>query len=87
MKINLSGKTALVCGSSAGIGQAIAIELAKAGARIILLARNPEKLKLVSEALEPHVEGHLYYAADFNSNEDVAHAVKEIANNHSVDIW
>ena len=86
MKINLSGKTALVCGSSAGIGQAIAMELAKAGARIILLARNPEKLKQVADSLEAHSEGHVYYAADFNSNEDVAHAVQEIAKNHSIDI-
>ncbi len=86
MKINLSGKTALVCGSSAGIGQAIAKELANAGARIILLARNPEKLKQVADSLTPHPEGHAYYAADFSSNEDVAHAVQEIAKNHNIDI-
>ena len=41
---NLSGKTALITGSSMGIGYALALGLAQAGARIVLNARNPERL-------------------------------------------
>ena len=41
---SLEGKTALVTGASQGIGRACAIELAKAGARIALAARNESKL-------------------------------------------
>ena len=47
MELRLNGKTALVCGSTAGIGKATAIELASLGANIVLLARNPEKLKQI----------------------------------------
>ncbi|MCC6428876.1 MAG: SDR family oxidoreductase [Phycisphaerales bacterium] len=44
MELSLTGKRALVCGSTAGIGKAAAIELAKLGADVVLAARNPEKL-------------------------------------------
>ena len=44
MKINLKNKTAWVFGGSKGIGRAIAIELAKAGASILLIARNKNAL-------------------------------------------
>ena len=41
----LKDKTALVCGSSQGIGEACAIALAEMGASIILLARNADSLE------------------------------------------
>lgn len=44
MHINLSGKTALITGSSAGIGLAVAQGLAASGAHVILNGRNEEKL-------------------------------------------
>ena len=43
MIIDLKGKTALVCGSTQGIGKESAVQLAKSGARVILAARNKEK--------------------------------------------
>ena len=45
MNLDLTGKNAIVCGSTQGIGKAIAEELALLGANIILIARNEEKLK------------------------------------------
>lgn len=45
MKIELSGKNALVTGASAGIGLAIACGLAQAGARVILVGRDPARLE------------------------------------------
>ena len=45
MKLGLNGKTAIVCGSTQGIGLAAAQELANLGANTILIARNEEKLK------------------------------------------
>jgi 3-oxoacyl-[acyl-carrier protein] reductase len=42
--LDLSGRHALVCGASQGIGQAAAVSLAELGATVTLLARNPAKL-------------------------------------------
>ena len=77
MDLDLSGKRALVGGSSQGIGKAAAIELAALGADVILLARNEEKLKATLNDL-PTVEGqnHSYLVADF-SNADVVKQVIE----------
>ena len=49
MNLDLTGKNALVCGSTAGIGKAIAKELAEMGARVVLMARNEEKLQKAKE--------------------------------------
>ena len=45
---SLEGKTALVTGASQGIGRACALELARAGARVVLAARNEAKLNQVA---------------------------------------
>lgn len=49
--LRLDGKTALVTGASQGIGEAIARLLAKQGARVVLAARNEEKLKALAEEI------------------------------------
>jgi 3-oxoacyl-[acyl-carrier protein] reductase len=41
----LTNKTALVCGSTQGIGKSSALKLAQMGANVILIARNAEKLE------------------------------------------
>jgi len=70
--LNLSGKTAIVCGSSQGIGRAAAMELAALGANIILIARNGDALKLVSEQLPAtDSQKHRYLAADFDHPEEL----------------
>ncbi|MEP7263811.1 MAG: SDR family oxidoreductase [Bacteroidota bacterium] len=68
MNINLDGKTALVCGSTQGIGKAAAMELASLGAAVILVARNREKLSAVMQEL-PDVQhaAHSFLEADFSN--------------------
>jgi 3-oxoacyl-[acyl-carrier protein] reductase len=67
MNLELNNKRALVCGSSAGIGKATAMELAKAGVSVTLLARNEEKLKQVlSQLPSDHNQEHDYLVADFS---------------------
>ena len=49
---SFQGKTALVTGGNSGIGRGIALRLAKAGARLILAARDPEKGAAVVAEIE-----------------------------------
>jgi len=48
---DLSGRTVVVTGASAGIGRATAHELARLGARVVLAVRNPEKGEKVRAAI------------------------------------
>jgi 3-oxoacyl-[acyl-carrier protein] reductase len=90
--LNLTGKTAIVCGSSQGIGRAAAMELADLGAKVILIARNPDALKLVKEQLSVSKgQKHDFLAADFTHPDDLkkkleqylekVHAVHILVNN------
>lgn len=66
MNINLSGKNALVCGSSKGIGKACAHELARMGANVVLVARSADLLIAVRDQLEVVAKGqkHDFIVAD-----------------------
>jgi len=67
MDLDLSNKRAFVCGSTQGIGKSAAIEIAKLGAEVILIARNEERLKTVLEELKAiNNIGHSYITVDFN---------------------
>src|SRR3954452_8151041 len=50
--MNLTGRVALVTGASQGIGRACAIALARAGARVALVARNQQRLEEVAAEIE-----------------------------------
>ncbi len=85
MDINLKGKTAVVCGSTQGIGKATAIELANMGANIILVARNEEKLKQVATELNSNGK-HSYVAADFSKPNELKTIINEFLKNKPVHI-
>lgn len=78
MDLNLKGKRAFVCGSTQGIGKAIAEELAQLGASITLIARNETKLQEVLDEL-PLKEGqkHHYICADFNDTDRLKTALDQ----------
>jgi 3-oxoacyl-[acyl-carrier protein] reductase len=60
MDLDLSGKHALVCGASDGIGKAAAIELALLGADVTVLARREAALQQVVAALPVVIEGQVH---------------------------
>jgi len=77
MDIRLDGKRARVCGSTQGIGLACAKTLAQQGARVTLLARNPEKLEAALETLPASDAGdHDTLVADFADADAVRSAIR-----------
>lgn len=68
MNLSLNGKTAIVCGSTQGIGKACAIELASLGANIVLVARDENKLSSTLKELDvSQKQIHNFIAADFST--------------------
>lgn len=88
MNLDLTGKHALVCGGSQGIGHAAAIELARLGADVTLLARSRESLERALLAL-PSVhaaQSHATIAADMNEHSELRAKVEATASAHPVQI-
>ena len=76
MNLSLEGKYAVICGSTQGIGFAIAEELALLGANCTLVARNEDALKTSLQALDIALrQQHDYLVADFNTPEEVSKAI------------
>ena len=85
MKIDLTGKKALVGGSSKGIGLGIATELANSGASVCLMARNEPRLKQIVDQL-PNSSNHSYLVVDFSKFEDYKIKIEKYVKNNQVDI-
>ncbi len=87
MNLDLTNKNALVCGSSAGIGKASAIELASLGATITLVARNEEKLKAVlTELPSKDSQSHEYIIADFDNPLELKEKLSDAVQNKTFHI-
>ena len=78
MNLTLAGKTAVVCGSTQGMGLAIAQQLATQGAAVVLVARNAEKLAEVVKTLptDQH-QVHHTVTADFSDPAVVKAAIEK----------
>ena len=87
MDLNLSGKTALICGSTQGIGWAAAQELASMGARCVLFARNAEKLaNNIEELAKLNESDHAFITADFSQPDEVRSVISEYVKQNDIDI-
>ncbi|MER3498438.1 MAG: short-chain dehydrogenase [Chitinophagaceae bacterium] len=87
MNLSLEGKNAIICGSTQGIGLAIAEELALLGANCTLVARNEEALKSVMHELDIALrQTHNYIVADFSKPEELKVKIEEHVKNHPVHI-
>ncbi len=77
MNLSLEGKNAVVCGSTQGIGLAIAEELALLGAGCTLVARNEESLKAAVHGLDIALrQQHGYLVADFSRPDEVRKVIE-----------
>ncbi|MEH7164085.1 3-ketoacyl-ACP reductase [Priestia megaterium] len=78
MAQSLKGKVALITGAGKGIGRSTAIELAKEGVSIGLIARTESDLKAVASELEAFDVQVAYATADVSSMEEVNAAVEHL---------
>ncbi len=76
MNLDLTGKTAIVCGSTQGLGYASAVELALLGATVVLMARNEVRLQEKVKTLDTkYGQKHSYLVADFDEPHNVKQAM------------
>ena len=73
---SLQGKTILVTGASSGIGQETAIQCSKLGAKVIITARNEERLN--ETFLQLNRENHQMILADLTNQENIERLVGDI---------
>lgn len=73
---SLTNKTILVTGASSGIGKATAIECSKMGAKVIITARNEEKLKETLSSMEG--DGHQMIIADLSKADEIDNLVAQL---------
>lgn len=87
MNLSLEGKYAVVCGSTQGIGLAIAEELALMGASCTLVARNESSLHDAIHLLDTSLrQQHNYIVADFSKPEEVRNAIEAHVKKNKVHI-
>lgn len=87
MDISLEGKTALVGGSSKGIGEAIARQLAASGASVTLMARNEEKMKVIIKEMDTSSgQEHQFLVVDFSNFEIFKKSITSFFKHNDVDI-
>jgi len=76
----LDGKTCVITGATSGVGYQSARQLAKAGARLVLLCRNPEKARKVQDELRSEFKAEAdIFIADMRILAEVGRAAKQIS--------
>lgn len=79
----LTNKNILVTGASDGIGKSTAIALSKAGAHVILLARNQEKLEQVAASCEGKTQ---IISCDISDHEKLKEQLESLVANTEIDV-
>ena len=79
---SLDGKTILVTGASSGIGQETAIQCSKMGAKVVITARNEERLKETFDSLEGGE--HMLFLAELTNQLQVESLVTQLPSLHGV---
>lgn len=81
MELHLTNKVALVIASSQGLGKAVAEQLVKAGAKVMITSRNEQKLKKVKEELDLYNHGDVaYISTDITKPNEIKKLLTEVKN-------
>ena len=87
MKISLSNKRALIGGSSKGLGNAVAKQLAISGASVTLMARNEDLLRATVDELNKLTsKKHDFLVVDYNDWEKYKIKIQEYISKNPIDI-
>jgi NADP-dependent 3-hydroxy acid dehydrogenase YdfG len=78
---SLKNQIAVITGASSGIGNAIALRLAKHGARLHLVSRNPEKLKEIKATIESASGSVFTYQADLALDDSILGLLERLKQN------
>jgi NAD(P)-dependent dehydrogenase (short-subunit alcohol dehydrogenase family) len=78
----IGGKTVLITGASSGIGRSTAIKCGEAGAKVLLVARTPEKLEETKEEIEEAGGTAFIHRADLSDLDDVERMAREVLDEH-----
>ncbi len=78
----LAGRTVMVTGASSGIGEATALLVARAGARVLLVARRRDELERVKATIEEQGGVASAYVCDLTDGEAVDSLVKDVLAEH-----
>src|SRR4051794_34965572 len=77
---DLTGRVVMVTGASSGIGRETSIILSRLGARLILVARNQDRLAETHNALQ--VASHAVEAYDLSAFQHIPDWMREVASRH-----
>jgi NAD(P)-dependent dehydrogenase (short-subunit alcohol dehydrogenase family) len=75
--ITLKGKSIFITGASSGIGKECAVKAAQLGARVVLVARDRERLKKTLDSLVG--DHHLYFSCDITISDHLEEVVRQAA--------
>jgi len=78
MKVDLTGRTAVITGGSRGLGEGMAKALSEAGANIALVARDTKRLESVRDEITSRGGTAAFYVADVTRENEVAGLVEAI---------
>ena len=78
----VKGRTVLITGASSGIGEATAVELGRAGGKLLLVARTQEKLDAVAAEVHDHGGSAFVHTCDLSDPDDVDRMAKEVLAQH-----
>ena len=75
--MEFQGKTAIITGAAVGIGRAVALQLAKEGANVVLVDIDPENLAITEQEIKALTENALALVCDITDHAAVLQTVEK----------
>ena len=76
--MEFQGKTAIITGAAVGIGRAVALQLAKEGANVVLVDIDPENLAITEQEIKALTENALALVCDITDHATVLQTVEKV---------